>query len=126
MGTHLIFVYGTLKRGQRAHRILVGQPCLGRAATLPYCRLYDSGRYPCLVVDRESGYSVQGELFAVDDACLARLDEYEGVPALFERAEIELIGRTDPVQTYLYVPPVGAFREAGACWPPTSHPASGG
>src|SRR5690242_2147493 len=87
-----VFVYGTLKRGQRNHRLLAGQHFEGEAATRPLYRLYDLGRYPCLVEDPANGLAVCGEVWSVDQATLRRLDELEGVPVLFSRKDIALAG----------------------------------
>ncbi len=40
----LLFVYGTLKRGERANRLLSGQRFVGAAETEPRYRLVDLGR----------------------------------------------------------------------------------
>ena len=46
----VLFVYGTLQRGQRNQRLLRGQRFLGVARTVPRYRLYDAGAYPAFVV----------------------------------------------------------------------------
>src|SRR6266581_3851339 len=75
-----VFVYGTLKRGQRNHGLLSDHQFLGLALTLPHYRLYDSGRHPALVDDPENGVAVRGEVWQVSEETLQKLDEYEGVP----------------------------------------------
>lgn len=122
MTRHLLFVYGTLKRGYRSHHLLDGQEFVGNASTAPGYRLYDSGDYPCLVKDTATDHSIHGELFRVDEACLARLDEYEGAPHLFMRTFIEVPGVHEPVFTYLYVRSVSGFRDCGTSWPTTARP----
>lgn len=76
---HLLFVYGTLKRGGSNHGWMEGQTFLGEAITAPGVTLYSLGDYPGLVVEPADRDGVSGELWAVDDAALARLDEFEGV-----------------------------------------------
>jgi gamma-glutamylaminecyclotransferase len=88
----LLFVYGTLKRGQRNHRLIADQEFIGEAATAPRYRVFDLGPYPGLVRDDTSGLAIRGELFAVTDCCLAELDDFEGVPELFVRERIEVEG----------------------------------
>ena len=56
-----IFVYGTLKRGQRNHNFLSDHEFLGDAQTEARYRLYDTGRHPALVDDPENGVGVRGE-----------------------------------------------------------------
>ncbi len=85
-----LFVYGTLKRGGRAHGLLRGQEFLGAARTVPGYRLYNSGSFPCLKADPAGTGQVQGERWRVDAVTLRRLDEFEGVPYLFRRGPIVL------------------------------------
>lgn len=113
----LLFVYGTLKRGLSACRLLDGQEFLGEARTVPAYRLYDLGPHPALVADAARGQVVYGELWCVDDATLARLDEYEGPPNLFARQEIAVEGATGSVQAYLYQGDVSGLPECGERWP---------
>ncbi len=112
----LLFVYGTLKRGLRNHVLLAGQEYLGPARTLPGYRLYHCGPYPGLVPVAE-GAEVDGELWRVDGPTLRRLDEFEGVPSVFDRRAIMLEGRAEPVFVYLYVKDVSGYPEC-ASWPP--------
>jgi len=74
-----VFVYGTLKRGGRYHAHLAGQLFLGQARTAAGFTLYSLGEYPGLVADEADQAGVTGELWAVDAACLERLDILEGV-----------------------------------------------
>jgi gamma-glutamylaminecyclotransferase len=83
-----IFVYGTLRRGERAHRLLAAARFAGEALTAPRYALVDLGPYPALVASGDQ--SVRGELYDVDEPTLARLDAYEGSPELYARVPIEL------------------------------------
>jgi gamma-glutamylcyclotransferase (GGCT)/AIG2-like uncharacterized protein YtfP len=88
---HLIFVYGTLKRGFCRSAFLEGQRFLATANTVPEYRLYDLGSYPGMVWVGQQGTSIAGELFEVDAECLAQLDEEEGVhEGLYIRQDIRL------------------------------------
>jgi len=75
---HLVFVYGTLRRGaSNAFRMEGGE------FVRPGCvrgRLYRIDWYPGLVLDPEGGWVV-GELWRVGADKLAELDEFEGLPA---------------------------------------------
>lgn len=102
----LLFVYGTLKRGFRLHHYLKEAPFLGAAVTAPGYALYRLDWYPALVEEPGAG-SITGEVYEVCNALLEALDEVEGVPYLYRRAEIELLslgGRIvrERCVTYLY------------------------
>ena len=71
----VLFVYGTLRRGLRLHHHMDGAEYLSEGRVKG--DLYDIGAYPGLVVDPNSNW-VTGELFAVDELILARLDKVEG------------------------------------------------
>lgn len=121
----LLFLYGTLKRGQRNHFRMAGQECLGPARTLPHYHLYDCGPYPGLVEDRQKGLSIAGELWRVDDDALRRLDEFEGAPLPdrpnadpeFVRDLVEVDGQAGPIFAYYYRRDVSSLRDCGECWP---------
>ena len=112
-----LFVYGTLKRGERNHRLLAGQEFLGEAATMPLYRLYDLGPFPGLVLDMDDGREIHGELWAVDEAALAALDDFEGVPDLFIRADVAVRHQFDTVQAYLYNGAIEPGTPEGDRWP---------
>ena len=115
----LIFVYGTLKRGDVRAWLLDGQLYRGKAKTLPNYRLFNTGDYPALVEAAPLGLpgrAIIGELWRVDDDCLARLDEEEGVDeGLYERRMIELTD-TQHAWTYVYLQPVDGMDDCGDAW----------
>ena len=132
-----VFVYGTLMRGGANHAVLVrlGARYVAAARTARGRTLVDLGPYPALLPIDESrdavAPNVHGEVFALEDALLAELDEFEGVPTLYLREPIDLVtdaGTTNaftyvfakktpksaqPVETGRYVK-VGAILERGA------------
>jgi gamma-glutamylcyclotransferase (GGCT)/AIG2-like uncharacterized protein YtfP len=110
-----LFVYGTLKRGQRNHRLLADQRFVGPAVSAPGFRLYDLGPYPGLVRDPAGG-PVRGELFAVSECGLDELDDFEGVPDLFDRQQL-LLADGSTAWAYLYVRAIPAGTPNGAEWP---------
>ncbi|HLV64474.1 MAG TPA: gamma-glutamylcyclotransferase family protein [Polyangiaceae bacterium] len=73
--THLLFVYGTLRRGFRHHGQLRGARFLGVVRTRPGYALVDFGPYPGLV---EGARAIVGELYAVPSALVPALDAFEG------------------------------------------------
>lgn len=115
----LLFLYGTLKRGGSNHHFMEGQRWVAEARTLPAYRLYDLGGYPGMVAAPAEGRSIEGEVWEVDAAALARLDELEDVaggeyarepvPLLPPHAALE-------VQGYRFLLPVTGKRELGSSW----------
>jgi gamma-glutamylaminecyclotransferase len=87
----LLFVYGTLLRGEVNHGALRSARFLSEARTEPRFELVDLGAYPGLV--RGGSRSVAGELYEVGRALLVELDAFEGHPDLFRRARVLLEGR---------------------------------
>lgn len=121
----VLFVYGTLKRGGANHGWLEGQAFLGEARTSPGFTLYSLGEYPGLVADPSDREGVSGELWLVDDACLARLDAFEGVPEkLYAREPARLAERPPGLsaadaaraQLYRYLRKVDPRSRIGAAW----------
>lgn len=102
----LVAVYGTLKQGQSNHHCLAGAEYLG-SARLQGFALYDLGPWPA--VKRQPGV-VQVEVYAVDAATFAALDQLEEYRA--DAPEEGLYDRTlvdtpqGPAWLYLYNEPV--------------------
>lgn len=122
----ILFVYGTLKRGGANHDRLADQTFLGVARTRPGMTLYSLGEYPGLVRASDDLDGVTGELWAVDDAALARLDEFEGVhEGLYAREPAPLaetpegLGQADVrrAQLYRYLREVKPEHHIGSTWP---------
>lgn len=109
----LLFVYGTLMRGEPAHGLLAGSPFLGAARTEPGHALVDLGAYPGLV--REGSGQVSGECYAVTTADLERLDAYEDVPSEYVRGSVRLEDGRE-AQAYLLVRADAAPRIASGSW----------
>lgn len=123
---HLVFVYGTLKRGGSNHAFLAGQTFVGPARLAPGLALYSLGEYPGLVADPASSDRVTGELWAVDSAGLAALDQLEGlaeglyarVPAVLDEWPEALTagaGHAD-AQVYVYLRDVTGRPRLGDTW----------
>jgi gamma-glutamylcyclotransferase (GGCT)/AIG2-like uncharacterized protein YtfP len=118
---NLIFVYGTLKRGGSNHHCLAGQAFIGVARTAPGYLLYEVADYPGMV--REDGCleGVSGEVWAVDNDCLAGLDLLEGTAeGLFRREAVPLAGAFAgwQVEAYVYLRSITDRRRVGAEWRP--------
>jgi gamma-glutamylaminecyclotransferase len=83
-----LFVYGSLLSGEDNHALLYGSRRIGDSRTAPRYSLVDLGAYPALIEPGRT--SIRGEVYEVDAATLAALDEFEGHPHLYERILVEL------------------------------------
>jgi gamma-glutamylcyclotransferase (GGCT)/AIG2-like uncharacterized protein YtfP len=112
----LLFVYGTLKRGQKANHLL-GRGRFERAAsTLPRYRLLNLGDHPGLIEVDGAGVSVKGELWRIDPAAFAELDAYEGPD--YGRRPIAIEDCAEKVITYFFLGDRSSLPECGAEWQP--------
>lgn len=101
---HLIFVYGTLKRGCKNHAQMAGQTWLTDAHSEAGYRLHDLGDYPGLVPDGADREGVLGEVWSVDAEALQRLDAFEGIDeGLYARRPIRLRPPHDTLAVDVYV-----------------------
>jgi gamma-glutamylcyclotransferase (GGCT)/AIG2-like uncharacterized protein YtfP len=115
---HHLFVYGTLRRGSSNQfaRLLAEQGQFMGVARVPG-RLYELGRYPGAVASDQPDEWIHGEIFSIDDALLAALDEYEG--SEFERVIVPVRlddGRTIECWIYWYVGSATGRRIASGDW----------
>lgn len=86
MSEHVVFVYGTLKKGYGNHHLLSRSKFLDTAVTRGV--LHDLGAFPAARTN-DSGGQIHGELYSVDDETLARLDRLEGIPTFYQRDKVE-------------------------------------
>lgn len=101
MAAHNIFVYGSLRRGGWNHHILAGAAFGGAAQTVEAYSLRVDG-LP-MVHDAPPVSRIHGELYAVDDEGLMRLDALEGHPHLYERRQVDVHRQGDePGRAWLY------------------------
>ncbi len=107
----LLFVYGSLKRGQANHAELGHAAFVAVARTLPQFALRMIDGYPALVPGERA---VLGELYRIETANLSALDEFEG--AGYRRQEIELEAGTWAL-SYLAVLPHAGVPLAADEWP---------
>lgn len=89
---YAVFVYGTLKKDGRLHRSLEGYPYLGEAHTVtPSYKMYDSGSsFPVIFgfkPDDQEAHFIHGEVYVVDEKCIAELDMIEGNGYMYDRRE---------------------------------------
>src|SRR5690606_18657156 len=110
-----IFVYGTLKKGHCRQHVLKNQKFIQYAETSPNYRLYNCGSYPGLV-ESDTGVSIKGELWEVDEECKELLDAIEGVPYLYKLQSILLNGVNDEVFSYFFQLNTSNLEDCGDCW----------
>ena len=119
--THRVFVYGTLKRGFWNHYLLEGREFFGAAATVPTYRMIENG-FPVILPDPE-GKPIAGEIYAVDDETLARLDQLEREGSSYDRKLIDVTlrlasgERQQPTKAFIYVGREDRFGKAFARGP---------
>jgi len=87
MNKHLVFVYGTLRRGGPNHYMLAEADYLGPHWTPPRFTMFRLGQFPAVVPRGET--VITGEVYRVDDAVFGLLDELECYPQVFSRQRIE-------------------------------------
>jgi gamma-glutamylcyclotransferase (GGCT)/AIG2-like uncharacterized protein YtfP len=68
----------------------------------------------------ENGIACHGELWQVDAAALARLDDYEGAPHYYRREPVAIDGHTEAVFAYFCVKPLPSTLARSDRWP--AHP----
>lgn len=109
-----VFIYGTLRRGERAAELMAGAKLLATtASTEPLFTLLDLGAYPAAVAGGET--AVVGELYEVPMEMLRMLDDFEGVPRLYRRQRT----RIREQWAWIYVMPQAPARGrviAGGDW----------
>jgi gamma-glutamylcyclotransferase (GGCT)/AIG2-like uncharacterized protein YtfP len=113
-----LFVYGSLKRGYKHHRLLVKAAAefLRKAKTKPDYLLYDCGPFACLTETPEGqGRCIEGEIFKVPITFIDEMDEAENN---FERKVAQIRTETDkPVHVYVYKWSVSQYLDCGTSWP---------
>jgi gamma-glutamylaminecyclotransferase len=104
---HLVFVYGTLKRGGGNNRLLESARLVGPAVTVDAYGMERNGS-PRVYRDAPKGYAapVVGEVYCVDDETLARLDSLERHPHWYCRELVSVDAPGGSVEAWLYFMPV--------------------
>ncbi|CAN8073813.1 unnamed protein product, partial [Agarophyton chilense] len=104
---HLVFVYGTLKRGFANSSKLRDATYVGEYRTQTRYPLVVGGPHhsPYLLDLPTRGARVKGELYAVDDAVLAELDRLERVGVNYARARtvVRCCARGACVDAFVYL-----------------------
>ncbi len=99
MAEHAVFVYGTLKQGFRNFHINHGRRVPGEFVTVQPHALLIVGEYwlPWLLQDDLEGHGVIGQIYTVDDAGLAEMDQLEQIDEAgwYQRQRIAVRDRHD-------------------------------
>lgn len=111
--THLVFVYGTLRRSRGNHQLLEGAHFYGVGTTRQKYAMYLVGGYP-YAISTEPRYPIVGELYGVDDEILRRLDKLEGHPCYYARSEVAVIVNDTEYTAWMYFrDPKGTLLQSG-------------
>ncbi|MCG8025700.1 MAG: gamma-glutamylcyclotransferase [Candidatus Thiodiazotropha endolucinida] len=94
----LVFVYGTLRRGETNHHLLHGAQFCGEHMTRPHYRMLHLGTYPGVV--KGGSTAIHGEIYRVNRKQFIQLDRLEAYPALYNRKLIPT--RWGKAWIYLY------------------------
>jgi gamma-glutamylcyclotransferase (GGCT)/AIG2-like uncharacterized protein YtfP len=107
MCKHLVFVYGTLRRGgvRAMPDLFPGSKLVGVASAGG--RLYDFGAYPGLLLG-ESDSPVAGEVYEVSEEVLKKLDDIEA-PAFYSRREAEVSLGGGKLKCWVYEPDLSLY-----------------
>lgn len=84
---YILFVYGTLKKYERAHDLLENSQCLGKGIIKGYKKI-DMVYYPGIVVCENE--TVEGEVYQIDEEMKRNVDVYEGEGYLFKCVDVDI------------------------------------
>jgi gamma-glutamylcyclotransferase (GGCT)/AIG2-like uncharacterized protein YtfP len=99
----LVFVYGTLMKGQRNHKAYLSHSKFITKGVVVGYTMYDLGSFPGIKKSKKG--VVEGEVYKVDQVTLKALDHLEGEGTLYVRDTAKVIGNgmtLNNVYLYLY------------------------
>jgi gamma-glutamylcyclotransferase (GGCT)/AIG2-like uncharacterized protein YtfP len=98
----MVFVYGTLMRGEENHGSFLEGSGFICVAELPGYALYNVDRcFPGIVP--EEGERVKGEVYEIDSATLEGLDLLEEEGSLYIRRQVDLDTAEGPMKAFTYI-----------------------
>jgi gamma-glutamylcyclotransferase (GGCT)/AIG2-like uncharacterized protein YtfP len=113
-----LFTYGTLRPS--LYPVRMGQ-MPSTKATLCGFKMYNLGKFPCLIHTRDLNVSrIVGEVIELDN--IKRYDPYEGYPHLYDREEVnaKTEGGKEWLKCWVYFMRPSSFDRAnGAVWVPS-------
>ena len=107
MNKHLVFVYGTLRRGGARAMSIIFPNSKFIADAKVSGSLYDLGAYPGLLLN-ESNSLVIGEVYEVDDETLSKLDDLES-SSHYWRKQVKISLGNQSRKCWIYAPNPEAF-----------------
>lgn len=95
----LVFVYGTLKKGEPNHHYLTNSEngfaeymCSGKTETKFPLIVGTKYNIPFLLNVPEHGHHINGEIYSIDAKMLKKLDELEDYPEIYDRNMYKING----------------------------------
>lgn len=92
-----VFVYGTLKKGQPNYYRMFDS---ANGKTEFLASAYTIQKYPLVIASKNNipfllnipgqGHQIQGEIYKVDEQMLKFLDDFEGIPTMYQRTLIKM------------------------------------
>ena len=107
MTRHLVFVYGSLRRGSAGAMSIRFPSSRFVAEAKVSGSLYDLGAYPGLLLN-EPNSMVIGEVYEVDDEILKRLDDFES-SSHYWRKQVKISLGIQSKKCWVYAPNPEAF-----------------
>lgn len=100
----LVFVYGTLRKGEHNAHVLGDSPYCGKASTAADYQMLHLGGFPAIIPAVDGGVSIVGEVYECDAQTMIDLDRLEGAPDFYHRDVITLPDNGDQVCVYVLNP----------------------
>lgn len=99
---HLVFVYGSLKRGHSNNPLLSGATYIKTSTTKQSnFHMVSFGAFPGVVDSPSGGYFIEGEVYEVNDSILRRLDILESNGSFYTRRLVDIDGMDEPCWMYI-------------------------
>ncbi len=96
---YILFVYGTLKKNERAHDLLGNPKYLGKGIIKGYKKI-DMVYYPGIVVCENE--TVEGEAYIIDEETKRKVDVYEGEGYLFKCVDVDIYVNQEVLKGIVY------------------------
>ena len=96
-----VFVYGTLMKGCRNHRLLINEKFIGEGKIQNYGLYNVTSSYPGVIL--KDGASVLGGIYDVSKKTLEKLDQLEGEGSLYIRRAVSVETANGAMEAYTYL-----------------------